>query len=181
MLDERILPLPKYLLPLPACNIGRSGAVHNDNFKRKMAFDETADQNDTISGSVTKKRVMFATSDENIRHPRSSGLSATVQDLIRNYVPSSLEKRPLWCRCCQYQAQSEAEFISHKSSERHEDNVALERKASTCKLCRKQFTSPDQLKEHIKGKSHRDRLESMQGKQRHMDVNGNRPMKFERL
>lgn len=91
----------------------------------------------------------------------STGLSKTVQELIRSYVPASHEKKAFYCRCCQYEGSSEEDFFSHRESPVHHAAVELERKASFCRLCRKQFTSPEQIKEHLKGKAHKQNLELM--------------------
>jgi hypothetical protein len=178
--DDRIAPLPKHLLPLPICKIGAGGSANPAAVgaaKRK--------QDAAAVGGACRKRVMFAEPEGNqgsrnqgAPSRSGSGLAATVQELIKSYVPSSIEKRPLWCRCCQFQAQTETEFNAHRESERHCQNVALERRASTCKLCRKQFTSPEQLKEHVKGRAHKERLESARARQ---SAQGENPRKFERI
>lgn len=85
---------------------------------------------------------------------RTSGLDATVIEMLRNYQPSSAERRPFWCRVCRFQGQSEADLLSHRTSEAHRKASRVERRLSFCVKCRKQFTSPSQLQEHLKGKSH---------------------------
>lgn len=94
-------------------------------------------------------------------HSATSGLEKTVNEMLRHYVPASLEKRPFYCRVCRFQGRDMTELEAHKMTELHELASKKERKISFCKLCRKQFTSPDQLKEHLRGKSHIERFEKM--------------------
>ena len=80
--------------------------------------------------------------------------------MLRNYKPTSSERRPFWCRICSFQASNEQEFLQHRASEIHQLATQQERKMSKCKLCRKEFTSPEQLKEHLKGKAHTERFKN---------------------
>jgi hypothetical protein len=94
-----------------------------------------------------------------------NGLEKSIREMLRNYKPTSAERRPFWCRICSFQANNEEEFYQHRESELHQLTSRQERKMSTCKLCRKEFTSPEQLKEHLKGKGHTERLEMLKSKQ----------------
>lgn len=155
LVEDRIEKLPKHLLPLPNCSKGDKG---NPKPRSKVSFQ--MDNEDSA-----KKRVRIAEpSDVGVRPNRPkppSGLSKTVQEMMRSYVPASYEKKAFFCRACNYEASSEEDFFKHRETESHLDCVEIERKASYCKLCRKQFTSPEQIKEHLKGKAHKLKFESM--------------------
>lgn len=146
--EEKIVPLGKEFLPGVQCSKSKK-------FSRQKP-DSTKD--------ITK-RIRFNESDVSALDQHSgkasSGLEATVRELLRNYEPASLEKRPFYCRVCKFQGQTTDELDVHRLSEFHLMAADIERKMSFCKLCRKQFTSPDQLKEHLKGKGHVERLERM--------------------
>lgn len=108
-----------------------------------------------------------------------SGLEKTVMEMLRNYQPSSSERRPFWCRICRFQGSSEEELMSHRDSEFHVLASQKERKLSYCKLCKIQFTSPDQLKEHLRGAKHKSKLEyAMQNQHKAKSAHG---VKFERI
>ena len=68
-----------------------------------------------------------------------SGLDATVVEMLRNYQPSSSERRPFWCRICRYQGGDEADLVRHRASESHRRAIRVERRLSFCSKCRKQF------------------------------------------
>ena len=95
---------------------------------------------------------------------RWNGLEATVIEMMKNYEPTSMHKRPFWCRVCQFQGTCLEEFNAHLHSDEHEKASKLERKMSLCKLCKKQFTSPEQLREHLSGKAHKEMLIKIKGK-----------------
>lgn len=170
LLAERIQHLPKHLLPLPSCSKADSkgAVVASKTSKVSFSLSNSISLNKSTNNSetATRKRMrMESGHQENnstfkTSHQQPSGLSKTVKDLIRNYIPSSLEKKAFWCRACQFQASSEEEFFHHRDTESHAAASEMERKASYCKLCRKQFTSPEQIKEHLKGKAHREKMES---------------------
>jgi hypothetical protein len=108
-----------------------------------------------------------------------SGLEKTVMEMLRNYQPSSSEKRPFWCRVCRFQGESEADLMSHRESEFHVLASQKERKLSYCKLCKIQFTSPDQLKEHLRGSKHKSKLDyAIQNQNRAKNSKG---QKYERI
>lgn len=134
-LEEKINPLPHSLLPDPNCGATRS--KHDKKVKK-------------IQAPPPKQQ---------------SGLEKSIREMLKNYKPTSSERRPYWCRICCYQGQNEQDFFQHRESELHKLASQQERKMSTCKLCRKEFTSPEQLKEHLKGKAHIERLEYMKSKQ----------------
>ena len=91
----------------------------------------------------------------------SKGLEQTIVEMLRNYEPTSAERKPFWCRICRFQGTCIKEYEDHMKSELHKKAKRIERSLSTCKLCRKEFTSPDQLREHEKGKAHKERLKSL--------------------
>lgn len=99
--------------------------------------------------------------------------------MLRNYQPSSSERRPFWCRICRFQGTSLEDFNAHKQSELHIAASKKERKMSYCNLCRKQFTSPDQLKEHLDGAAHKQKLTDVRAKQQNRSSGNKR--KFERI
>ena len=132
VIDERITPLPPTLLPGAECKLPVESAR-----KRSKVNDRVAKR---VGGESGRRRV--------------SGLDATVVEMLRNYQPSSSERRPFWCRICRYQGGDEADLVRHRASESHRRAIRVERRLSFCSKCRKQFTSPSQLKEHLKGKAH---------------------------
>jgi len=140
LVDEKIESLPSHQLPLPQCS-KRKGEVANPS--KRIKFQE-------------------ATSTPT---PKLSGIEATVREMLKNYQPSSQERRPFYCRVCQFQGQNLAEFEEHRESQFHKVAVEVERRTSSCKPCRKQFTSPEQLKEHLRGTAHKQRMESLRSKQ----------------
>ena len=75
-----------------------------------------------------------------------------------NYVPSSVEHKPFWCRVCLFQGKDTTDLEVHKESREHKMTVAVEARLCSCGPCRKNFTSPEQLKEHLGGKLHRERM-----------------------
>jgi len=87
-----------------------------------------------------------------------SGLEATIREMFSNYVPTSNERRPFWCRLCQFQGTDLPSFEEHRQSEQHLLAVDIEKKMAFCKLCKKNFTSMAQLKEHLEGVAHKERL-----------------------
>ena len=88
-----------------------------------------------------------------------SGLEKTVMEMLRNYQPSSSEKRPFWCRVCRFQGTSAEALMAHRETKLHVVACQKERRMSFCKLCKIQFTSPDQLKEHLRGAKHEAKLD----------------------
>lgn len=135
---EKIVPLPKRYLPTKQCLFSDKGKTDFKNQKRKLAFhDEEGD----YKKSITK-----------------SGFEKTVQDLLQNYEPASIEKRPFYCRVCRFQGKSLDDLEYHRNSSEHRLAIDNEKKMCYCRLCKKQFTSPDQMKDHLKGKAHNDRL-----------------------
>lgn len=160
ILAERITSLPKHLLPQPNCS--KADKSKTAPFSR-VRFNSSID-----GGSSDRKRVRISELSDNLKghkvepshQQRPSGLSKTVQELIRSYVPASHDKKAFYCRCCQFHGSSEDDFFAHRETSAHKEATELERKASYCRLCRKQFTSPEQIKEHLKGKSHKLKLDA---------------------
>lgn len=152
LLKHRIEPLPSSLLPSATC--GFAGG-----------------RNSQSSGEVGKKRslktVQFATIASQVEpvkqkrppvDPSMTGMEATVRELLSNYVPSSHEKKPFWCRVCQFQGSSESELLAHRDTVFHRKAAEIEKSVCSCRPCKKQFTSPEQLKEHLRGKLHQEML-----------------------
>jgi hypothetical protein len=135
---DRIAPLRPHQLPSQQCR-----------------FAEHA------SKDTRKRKVGFADEQQVSKRPQNSGLQRTVHELLAQYEPASLEKRPFYCRVCKFQAESTEELEAHRQTESHVKTQEFERRVCYCKLCRKQFTSPEQLKEHLKGKAHTERLDKV--------------------
>lgn len=134
--EASIAPLPAQHLPAADCG----------NTTKKQA-DSTKKQ------KKQKKQPPTAAEQER------SGLEKTVHEMLRNYQPSSSEKRPFWCRVCRFQGASADELMAHRDTEFHVVACQKERKLSFCKLCKIQFTSPDQLKEHLRGAKHQAKMD----------------------
>lgn len=148
--EEKIVPLGKEFLPGIQCS-------NSKKFSKQKLSDKTKESSKRIRFNEDKSETKSASGHSGIL----SGLESTVRELLRNYEPASIEKRPFYCRVCKFQGQTTDELDAHRLSEFHLVASDMERKMSFCKLCRKQFTSPDQLKEHLSGKGHFERLERM--------------------
>jgi hypothetical protein len=151
--DERIAPLPHAALPQ---NKRRT-------LKNIDSVGDSSGQNATKRKS--KKRKKSSQGEKEEEHTISEGLKDAVNELLQNYVPSSHLKKPFYCRVCQHQSESEADFLSHKQSEFHRGAVQQERKRTYCKLCRKQLTSIVQMEEHLKSRPHREKMDFVKSKQ----------------
>ena len=147
-IDERIQGLPRHYLPDPKCGVPKKD--NNGNIKTKKPKKKKSN-NDTSEPATSSGTVV------------NSGLEKTVTELLRHYVPASLEKRAFYCRVCRFTGTCLEDLDAHKASQLHALATQKERKMSFCKLCRKQFTSPDQLKGHLKGRPHMERLEKLRG------------------
>ena len=132
--EAPIAPLTAKYLPAPNCGV----TTKKDQSKKKQ------------------KKTFFPSSEN-----EKSGLEKTVAELLKNYQPSSSERRPFWCRICRFQGTSELDLMDHRKSEFHVVASKKERKLSFCKLCKIQFTSPDQLKEHLNGAKHKAKLDGV--------------------
>ena len=150
---ERIKSLPSHLLPRPNCSKADKGNKPNPRTFARVTFqDATPDTAGLYVDHTEQPRKIFKP---------ATGLAKTVQDMMRSYVPASIEKKAFYCRACQYQATSEEDLFAHRETESHLNLSEIERRASFCKLCRKQFTSPQQIKEHLKGKAHKAKMDAM--------------------
>jgi len=125
-------------------------------YKRKVARD-----NFEMRTKTTKKKFTHKSNDD---IEATSGLSKVVDEMLRNYTATSADRRPFWCRICQYQGTDLDDLNTHRQSALHTLAVKRERKLSYCRICKKQFTSPAQLTEHEKGKLHIERLESLKSR-----------------
>lgn len=127
-------------------------------------------------GTKRKKNDSTATSNK-----IPSGLQKAVTELLQDYKPRSAERLPFYCRVCAHQYDSLETFTNHKTEPFHEAAVAMERKASYCKLCRKQLTSPAQLREHLQSRPHKERLATLQARQKgHQRQHQQRPAQWKR-
>lgn len=146
LLKHRIAPLPSFLLPSATCGKSSHGAGADRrpgalSSKVKFAGDEGA------SASKRPKNGDAA----------MSGAEKTIREMLRKYKPNT-DRKPFWCRVCQFQGQDESTLLEHRETEYHKMAAAIEMKMCYCKLCRKQFTSMEQLKEHLGGKLHKETL-----------------------
>lgn len=152
--EERIAPLPASLLPSSQCKF--SNKTSSDDRKRKVTF---------VDEVVGPRKRPNSKAPSMCPPINGNGLMKTVQEMIKQYQPASLEKRPNYCRVCKFQGSSTEELELHRSTQAHKDMIELERRLCYCKLCRKQFTSPEQLKEHLNGKAHTERLDKIRSSQ----------------
>lgn len=164
---DRIMPLPKKYLP--------DSFTSKSSIKKRKNAMETLLNSEEIPPKIRKKE-LSSSNNSNHAHVSSSsssalsssgmsGLESTIREMLRNYEPASLEKKPFYCRICRFQGTSLDELTEHRESEAHTMAVNIEQKVSFCKLCRKQFTSPAQLQEHLRAKPHKDKLESVRARQ----------------
>ncbi|KAL7490077.1 hypothetical protein ACHAW6_015804 [Cyclotella cf. meneghiniana] len=101
-------------------------------------------------------------------HTLHEGLRHAVHDVLANYkTRSEVQQTPWYCRVCQYQAEDQAEFLSHRDSVFHKTAVSEHKKKTFCKLCRKQMTSAVQFQEHLRSRPHRELLTSKKAQQEH--------------
>jgi hypothetical protein len=159
--EYTIPKLPKRMLP----NIIKSSAI-TDTKKRHFDRITSSSSSSSVmnSSSGPKRKSVRFEGDNAPVNQVNDGLEKTIREMLNNYKPSSFERRPFWCRLCQYQATDINDFEAHKSSKEHVLAVSIERKMTYCKLCKKQFTSMEQMREHLKAKKHNDLLAIMKSK-----------------
>lgn len=112
----RIDPLPTQLLPLPLCT-KRKGDGDDAKEKPKKKKNKRAVQfsdGNTVGGARGAAAAPTASSSSS-----KSGLEKTIREMLSHYVPSSAERRPLWCRICRDQSADLAAFESHRESPEH--------------------------------------------------------------
>lgn len=148
--DERIAPLPEGSLP--------------QNKRRTLKSIDSGNDDGEVTKRKSKKSKRSSSISEE-QHAINEGLKDAVNELLRNYVPSSHLKKPFYCRVCQHQSESESDFLSHKQSEFHKAAFEQEKKKTFCKLCRKQLTSILQMEEHLKSRPHREKMDYVISKQ----------------
>ena len=165
--SERIAPLPKAYLPSSQCGTKslKPGEILKDTAdvlrekkikadkKRARISKEKEDGNVDYEGGKRSKTNISTSSNTT-----TSGLEATVREMLRDYKPTGSDRRPFWCRICRHQPDDQEGMLAHRQTELHIMASKAEEKMSYCKLCRKQFTSPAQLKEHLTAKGHKERL-----------------------
>ena len=129
--SERIAPLPKSMLPTSACGarslkpgeVPRSetdGTETGKKRKRVIRFDDEEPSAATNEvGKDKQRKPNTAAAGSRPGANTSTGLEATVREMLANYQPSSAERRPFWCRICRHQAEDEAGMIEHRQSELH--------------------------------------------------------------
>lgn len=158
---DRIDPLPQHLLPLPMCTPANSKKRKKIENTNNVSFCLTKQVNYVPSNSPNSEKKI----DKVLPINERKGLEATVREMLRNYKPSSIDKKPFWCRSCSFQGKDLEGFQEHQTSVEHVISSQVERAMSKCKLCKKEFTSPAQLKEHLNGSSHKEKLINMKNKQ----------------
>jgi hypothetical protein len=183
-----IAPLPAQLLPLPMCAT-RNHSNEKSAPKRTSDGDATAtskrirfsdegtagsssssnsgssSSSSSSSTSTSTKIIDRSNVNSVLQKHQTSGLETTIREMFSNYVPTSADRRPFWCRLCQFQGSDFASFEQHRESEKHVMAVEIEKKMAYCKLCKKGFTSMAQLKEHLKGNGHKALLEKVKSNQ----------------
>jgi hypothetical protein len=157
LINETIQPLPKEMLPVPRYLVTATSS--ESNHKRKISFEDDPEAHNKKS---SKKSFTNKSSLESSTSATSSltGLSKTVQELVDSYIPASAsEKKPFYCRICNFQGSSMEEFETHKQSDAHYQTTNRFKKALYCRMCKKEFTSPAQLTEHLQGKLHQEQMQ----------------------
>lgn len=143
---ERIAPLSAEFLPAARCN--------------------TSNYVEGGTGKTRKRAIRFVDEGPTPEQIAISGMEKTVREMLANYAPASLDKKPFFCRVCSHQAGSMEDLEAHKLTEFHAIAVKVERTRSFCKHCEKQFTSPDQLKGHMDGKAHKEKVANLAKRKR---------------
>lgn len=189
LFDERIPKLSDKYLPVPMMSKrlhGGDSSIERINKKSKtnskgqsVSFKDSGNNSNNSDIKIDKKEKKKRCKKDHDKdkdnpsspssfspYSSSSGLEATVKELLQDYKPSSNERRPFWCRICMFQGKDVDDLAQHRDTELHKLAFEKERKLSYCKLCRKQFTSPDQLRKHVQGKPHKDKLVYFSNKQR---------------
>ena len=93
--EAAIPPLPSHLLPPPECK-GKGGG---DNKKKKNKKTRKEKQEEEAAAAAAA-----AAPPEQQDERRKEGLEKTVEEMLRDYVPASVEgKRPFYCRVCRFQ------------------------------------------------------------------------------
>jgi hypothetical protein len=153
LLEHRIGPLPPSQLPSATCGFAGGGKHFESGQVKTASKVRFSDQ-----GGEANKRARTSTNPVSHKPPSRSGIESAVRELMVNYVPSSVEHKPFWCRVCLFQGKDTTDLEVHKESREHKMKVAVEARLCSCGPCRKNFTSPEQLKEHLGGKLHRERM-----------------------
>lgn len=165
--SERIEPLSKKYLPSADCGSSKSKKKNfvtaSDDRKRTIRFED--DGGSITSGKGNNKFQRRKEPEGDSAAPpnnhvlkKEGGMEKTIREMLRDYTPTSVDRKPFWCRICRFQGKDENDLFEHRKSEFHATAARMEMKMSYCQLCRKQFTSPHQLKEHLGAKAHKERL-----------------------
>lgn len=92
-----IPPLPAHLLPPPECK-GKGGSSDKKKKKKQKKTKREQQQDEEAEGEAA------AADAAQGGGAGSGGLEKTVEELLRDYVPASVEgKRPFYCRVCRFQ------------------------------------------------------------------------------
>lgn len=171
---DAIAPLPSELLPLPMCasrnpshdkSAAKRSSEHVTATTKRIRFSDENTETKSNQGTAMAPSKLGGDSSGNKKH-QESGLEATIREMFSKYVPTSADRRPFWCRLCQFQGSDLNDFEQHRESEQHNLAVEIEKKMAYCKLCKKRFTSMAQLKEHISGSGHKEFLQKVRTSQK---------------
>ena len=66
---------------------------------------------------------------------KEDGMEKTIREMLKDYIPASVERKPFWCRICRFQGKDESDFFEHRKSEFHRTAVNIDMKMSYCQLC----------------------------------------------
>ena len=83
---ERIAPLSAEFLPAARCN--------------------TSNYVEGGAGKTRKRSIRFVDEGPTPEQVAISGMEKTVREMLANYAPASLDKKPFFCRVCSHQAES---------------------------------------------------------------------------
>ena len=111
--NERIAPLPKSMLPSSDCGPGSKIKQKSAAPPKKRAI-RFADEGEDASSSSKRTKSSSSSSSSAL-----NGMEATIKDMLRDYKPTSSEKKPFWCRICRFQGTTEKDFKEHRASEFH--------------------------------------------------------------
>lgn len=98
--EAAIPPLPAHLLPPPECK-GKGGVKGGDDKKKKQKKKKKTKRE---ADEGKEERELQEVQEGEKEERRREGLERTVEELLRDYVPASVEgKRPFYCRVCRFQ------------------------------------------------------------------------------
>ena len=102
--DLIIQPLSQNLLPAPNCTKKRNLEKAPKQKKSLVRFD--LDSSNVSRVSNRKRSIGAEEHGEEIKLKSRSGFNSTVEELLQNYEPASVERKPFYCRVCRFQGNS---------------------------------------------------------------------------